>query len=428
MTWSTAATPDATPDATPAATDAIPAQRRPSDGDTLPPAAPGRLDRVRAWYGGSLLAGGTAWLFCMLNAMVLTYFAHLMSTKPVSWKVLVGAWGQWDWGFYRIIATDGYDGMYTPEDTRIAAFFPVYGLLVRGFDFVVPGPPVFAGLVVSSLALLGTLVVLHRLVAREFDERTAQRAMAVLAVFPTGFFLVAPYPSGLILLLSISCFSALRAGRWWVAGLLGALASGSRGSGLLLAVPFAWEYLRQHDFKIRRIRADVLAIGLVPMGLVAYATYTWSKYGDALAYSHAQEKWGRHFAGPWVAIGDTIKGLINTPISTNSVNVLNLGSVVFVAVLLVLCFVGPWKLPRHLFALPLLGVVQWLFIVSFPGWPEPTGRLPSASRHVLEIFPVFILLGRVIVQARLFARAYLYVGLTLQGALTVFYLNGGWIA
>jgi hypothetical protein len=45
-----------------------------------------------------------------------------------------------------------------------------------------------------------------------------------------------------------------------------------------------------------------------------------------------------------------------------------------------------------------------------------------------EIFPAFILLARVIVQARLVARAYFYFGLTLQGALTVFYLNGGWIA
>lgn len=64
--------------------------------------------------------------------------------------------------------------------------------------------------------------------------------------------------------------------------------------------------------------------------------------------------------------------------------------------------VKPTPVSWNLFALPLLGVVQWLFIVSFP--------------------------GRVIVRARLVARAYLHVGLTLQGALTIFYLNGGWIA
>ncbi|GAA2639652.1 hypothetical protein GCM10010399_86370 [Dactylosporangium fulvum] len=393
-----------------------------------PPAGtPGRPATIFGWYGGSLFAGTAAWLLCMCNAILLTYFAHLLKPTPTSWKVLVGAWGQWDWGFYRIIATDGYDGMYTPEDTRIGAFFPLYGLLVRWFDWVVPGPPVFAGLVVSSLALLGTLVMLHRTVSHEFDGRTANRTMAVLAAFPTAFFLVAPYPSGLILFFSVTCFYALRTGHWWVAGVFAALASGTRASGVLLAVPFAYEYLRQHEFKLRRFRWDVLAIGLVPAGLVAYAAYTQHAYGDALLFSHAQANWGRHFAGPWVSIWHTIQGLVHTPISVNQVNVLNLGAVLLVGALLVLSLVGPWKLPRHLLAVPLLGITQWLFIVSFPGWPEPTGRLPSASRHVLEIFPAFILLAR-IAQLRHFAYAYFYLALAVQGAITIHYLNGGWIA
>ncbi|WP_238010255.1 hypothetical protein KZZ52_53230 [Dactylosporangium sp. AC04546] len=390
---------------------------------TDPPAGtPGRR-----WYGGSLFAGAATWLLCMCNAMLLTYFAHLLKPTPASWKVLVGAWGQWDWGFYRIIATDGYDGMYTPQDTRIGAFFPLYGLLVRWFDWVVPGPPVFAGLVVASLALLGMLVMLHRLVSHEFNERTANRAMAVLVAFPTAFFFVAPYPSGLILFFSITCLYALRTGHWWVAGVFAALASGTRASGMLLAVPFAYEYLRQHEFKLRRFRWDVLSIGLVPAGLVAFAAYTRHAYGDALLFSHAQANWGRRFAGPWVSIWDTIHGLATTPISVNQANVLNLGAVLLAGTLLVLSFAGPWRLPRHLLALPLLGVMQWLFIVSFPGWPEPAGRLPSASRHVLEIFPAFILLAR-IAHLRYFAHVYLSSGLTVQGAITIHYLNGGWIA
>ncbi|MET7393092.1 hypothetical protein ABZS66_06295 [Dactylosporangium sp. NPDC005572] len=376
---------------------------------------------------GSVVAGAATWLLCMCNAMLLTYFAHLLKPTPASWKELVGAWGQWDWGFYRIIATDGYDRMYTPQDTRIGAFFPLYGLLVRWFDWVVPGPPVFAGLVVSSLALLGALVMLHRLVGREFGEPTANRAMAVLVAFPTAFFLVAPYPSSLILFLSVTCISALRTGHWWVAGVLAALASGTRASGMLLAVPFAYEYLRQHGFELRRFRWDVLAIGLVPAGLVAFAAYTRHAYGDALLFSHAQANWGRHFAGPWVSILDTMRGLATTPISVNQANVLNLGAVLLAGTLLVLSFVGPWRLPRHLLALPLVGVMQWLFIVSFPGFPEPTGRLPSASRHVLEIFPAFVLLARM-AQVRYLARAYLCSAFTVQGAVTIHYLNGGWIA
>ena len=89
-------------------------------------------------------------------------------------------------------------------------------------------------------------------------------------LFPTGFFLVGGYPHGLFLLLAVGSMYAMRRRRWWLAGLLAALAGATRQVGVLLAAPFAYEYLRQCGFNPRRIRADVLSIALVPAGLLAF--------------------------------------------------------------------------------------------------------------------------------------------------------------
>ncbi|MEA2148319.1 MAG: hypothetical protein QOD69_149 [Solirubrobacteraceae bacterium] len=215
--------------------------------------------------------------------------------------VLAAPLGRWDSVWYLAIAGDGYgDGVR-------AAFFPLYPLLVR-----IAGAPLGSALVggaLASTALLGAaLVVLHRLVALDHDRAVARNAVLVTALFPMSFFFSAVYSESLFLALSVGAVYAARLDRWAWAGILGALAAGTRSAGVVLLVPLVLIYLwgtGPPRLRPRRpLRADVLWLALVPLGLAAYCAFLALEGLDAFAPFHAQEIWFRSFAGPFGGVWD----------------------------------------------------------------------------------------------------------------------------
>ncbi len=68
--------------------------------------------------------------------------------------------------------------------------------------------------------------------------------------------------------------------------------------------------------------------------------------------------------------------LATQPLAENSTlhNLLDLLAVIFMIVLLTLCFVGPWRMRRDQWVMPLLGVALLLFTISFPAVRTATRR------------------------------------------------------
>ena len=93
-----------------------------------------------------------------------------------------------------------------------------------------------------------------------------------IAVFPTSFFLLAPYSESLFLFLVLFALWAARRGKWELAGLAGIGASATRNIGVLLVLPLLTEAF--HRFRERR-KTSELARGV-----------TWSLVaaGGAVAY------------------------------------------------------------------------------------------------------------------------------------------------
>ena len=210
--------------------------------------------------------------------------------------------GRWDSVWFLAIADGGYDG------GAREAFFPLYPLLVR---VVAPfgSESALIGGALLSTALLGVaLVLLHRLVALDFDRAVARNAVLVTALFPMAFFFSAVYSESLFLALSVGAVLAARRERWAWAGVLGALAAATRSAGVVLLVPlvmiYLWDVARPRWNARRPLRADVLWLALVPLGLVAYCAYLGLAGHDALAPFHAQDVWFRSFAGPFVGAWD----------------------------------------------------------------------------------------------------------------------------
>jgi hypothetical protein len=215
--------------------------------------------------------------------------------------ILAAPLARWDSVWYLAIAGGGYG------DGAREAFFPLYPLLVR-----VAGAPLGSALVGGALvstALLGVaLVVLHRLVALDHDRAVARNAVLVTALFPMSFFFSAVYSESLFLALSVGAVYAARRRRWMWAGALGGLAASTRSAGVVLLVPllliYLWDTGRPSLRTRRPLRADVLWLGLVALGLVAYCAFLALQGLDALAPFHAQEVWFRSFAGPFGGIRD----------------------------------------------------------------------------------------------------------------------------
>jgi Mannosyltransferase (PIG-V) len=250
-------------------------------------------------------------------------------------NLLAAPAARWDAAWYLVIARYGYRpdlGIYART-----AFFPLYPLGLRMISWF-GVPPVLAGVLLSVVALALALYGIHRLTTLELaragrssltGERLADAArLAVMltAFAPMAFFLSAVYSESLYLALSVGLFWSARNGRWMWVGVLGALAGATRSTGLVLVLPALMIYLygpredrppdRLADLGARlhqrlrpryRLRRDALWLGLLPVGVILYGAYLALAGGSALAPLHAQEAWGRHFAGPYVGVWDALK-------------------------------------------------------------------------------------------------------------------------
>lgn len=367
--------------------------------------------RPPAPWQQAFLVALTVWVVAQTLHAVVAVLSGLHPGGPLPGGSIAHSWYQWDSAWFTRIAAEGY------RAPGAAAFFPLFPLLMAMLDPVLPGGVFGAGLVVGSLALLAALTVLHRLVEVEADRATADRVLWYLIAFPTGFFLAAAYNTALFLALSVGAVYALRRERWWLAGVLGFLATTTRSAGLLLVVPFCYEYLR-----LRRAHPAVL---LVPAGLAGYMTYCWQVLGDPLAFAHAQAHWGRHLDWPWSALGHQLATIARQPrlfTDTGAHNLLDLAAMLFVVAMLGYAFA---RLPRDQYALPLYGTALLGFMMIFPnaGGPYP---LQSAARLALEVFPAFLVLARIGARP-VVDRAYLILAVGAQAVLLDHFLHGGWV-
>jgi hypothetical protein len=93
----------------------------------------------------------------------------------------------------------------------------------------------------------------------------------------------------------VLAFWAAERHSWWVAGGCAGLASAARPPGVLIGLCVALMYVLNWLRARPELRWDVLALGLTPLGLIAYMLYCWARFGDPTAYFKASATgWGGH--------------------------------------------------------------------------------------------------------------------------------------
>ena len=359
-----------------------------------------------------------------LAFFAITCLSVLFTLRDFSWQALPirtlwNSWNHWDTTIYSTIAKYGY------TNRARTAFFPLYSLLVRGLMYV-HNNPLIDGLIISNLAGLGIFVILYRLVSRDFNAEQAERAVLYLALFPTAFYLASGYNESLSIFLVVLSFYQLRHGHWWWAGLFGFFASLTRSTGVLLVIPFYYEYLSQGQFKPKALHWNALAGMLIPAGLILFAAWCYMRYHDPLAFSHAEANWQRHLAFPGYSILHSMKDIAISSgfLSFQALrNMTDLLPDLLILLFIILSFVGPWRLPR---VYGIYALVLYAFLQSFPKGGTGLFPLESVGRYMLEVFPAFIVMAAV-GKYKSFHLSYLMVSGAILFFLLTQFLTGHWV-
>jgi hypothetical protein len=299
---------------------------------------------------------------------------------------LVGVWQRWDACWYSKIAAFGYE----PAELSVN-FWPLFPVLTGGVARLLGGSVALGGLVVSAIAYIAAMVGLFRLVARDVDEVVARRTMLLITIFPSAFFLFAPFTESLFLALSVWTIVEARERSWLLAAVLGALGALTRIQGVFLALPIGWEALVASGLVAWRPRTARPSVGwrsLVEgvlasfgpvVGFASFIGYTAAIAGQTPL--DTQDAWGgKEFFPPWEVVDAAWRWTIER---ADPLQGLNLALLVVFGILLVACL---RRLPMSytLFALP-----QFVLLATRI---QPT-PLTSTNRYLLAIFPAFVVLA-----------------------------------
>ena len=185
----------------------------------------------------------------------------LVKAPPGFFEWVMEPWDRWDVIWYNRIAVQGY----AIADGR-AAFAPLFPLLVGLLGRMLGGQFMIASFIVSDLACIGSLILLHQLAQRE--GYSGMRTLMTLLLFPFAFFLFIPYTESTLLFFTLLTFSSARADRWRLAALFGALAVLTKVTALTLLAPLAWELWERRGGGASRRAAWLTALPLAWVGWV----------------------------------------------------------------------------------------------------------------------------------------------------------------
>jgi len=301
---------------------------------------------------------------------------------------LVGVWQRWDACWYGKIASFGYE----PAEMS-ANFWPMFPILVGFVGRLVGGSVALGGLIVSSIAYVAAMVGLVRLVGRDFDGVVGRRTILLLSIFPSAFFLFAPFTEATFLALAVWSIAMARERRWLLAGVFGFLAGLTRIQGVFLVLPIGWEAVAAAGLLAWRpgravggghigvdqlVRGGSAAMGpgLAFVGFLGFTALTVGK-----TPLDTQDAWGgKEFFPPWDVAAAAWRWTVERH---DPLQALNLVLLVLVIGLLI---AGIRRLPV---AYTLFAVPQVLLLATRI---QPT-PLTSTNRYLLVVFPAFVVLA-----------------------------------
>jgi hypothetical protein len=271
---------------------------------------------------------------------------------------LLGVWERFDTLWYIEISQHGYA---RPD---AVVFFPLYPALIRFLSLAIS--PLAAALLISTVAAFFVFWGFQKLLRLDLPEDIAKRALLFFALWPTAFIFFAGYPESLLIALMIWAVWFARAGKWWLAGMLGLLAGLTKAVGFCIIVPLA-----VLAFKEWRWRAWP---SFLPLLAAPIMTLTIWLSGNSLASDAYPKHWRTEIAFPLLTLWVSLREAFTT---FDAVLLLNLTALI---VVFVPTFLKRIRAEYVLFSLSAL----LMFLTK-----KTDPLLQSSSRYALSVFPAF---------------------------------------
>lgn len=176
--------------------------------------------------------------------------------------LLLGPWQRFDALRYTSIAANGYaneaESVFPPLYPLITSI--VSRMLGNGYQAVLLSSILVSN--ISTILLFGLIIKIGDL---QFTPKISTRALVYYAVFPTSFFLFAPYTESLFILCALAAVWQAKNGRFVAAGLLGFLAALTRLTGIVLIVPLVlawWEFNRHQIWPLQAVLREAKSVTL----------------------------------------------------------------------------------------------------------------------------------------------------------------------
>ena len=307
---------------------------------------------------------------------------------------VLGHMSHWDAGWYKSIITHGYSDADNPA---APAFYPLFPLLVSGVSLVTFGAPhEVAALIINTVALWLALLALLR-IGEYFSIKSRSTKTILIAAFlsfPSAFFLHTFYGEAIFIAIGLWSYLFALQKKWWATGILLALITASRLPGLLFVALCGLEFLRAHDWNIKKsLNPKILWFLLAPIGFLLYGLALHFIRGDFLAMFHAYtatndwvyQKFNPNIIDTIYETGATVTHAIVTLNPTYEIFInyaLPLASIV----LIIASSIYLWKRKPYGPPLALFGLLS---IILF----SLNSNLVSVHRYTLACLPIFIAIG-----------------------------------
>jgi len=286
----------------------------------------------------------------------------------------------WDGLWYMDIVRNGYPTSIPPNvtyfvDEARAAFFPLFPLLGRWFDRILPGGDSFAVLVMNTLLGLVAIVLFAMIAEFLYGERVARTTATLAALFPGSFVLTFAYSEALFLVLVAACLLLLLHHEWVAAGVFAAFATGTRPNGAALVVACAVAAF--FAIRDRRDWGALAAVLLAPVGFITFQVWLGQHTGERGVWFRVQrEAWGEGASFGLTAIRNSVEAIWQPMTSpTDTITALS-----FAATIALLIMAWKAKLPWVLTA------YSWAIVALMLAPATVTAR----PRFLFTAFPLLI--------------------------------------
>ena len=333
-------------------------------------------------------------------------------------KYLLSPWYRWDTIHYLEIADFGYD-----FDLVNTVWPPLFPFVIKVLGFFIK-PSILSAIIGSNIFFILGIFLLFILVEELFDEKISQNTIFYLLIFPTSFFLIAPYSESLFLTLSVTVFLLIRKKKWLWAGVISAFAALCRVQGIILVVPIVVELIRDYykDRNFRYLLTNSLSCIYAPFAYGIYSLYVYFGLHANWPWETLSLYWGQRFALPWEGLYYTISSLMGyTKIIDYSPTIVKILNILLPLFSVYLLFKVRKKIPIS------FSIYSWIMLFIIICKVDYNDSLVSVIRYLLTVFPIFIAFA-ITIKNKYVKLTYATFGVMFHTILLVYYYWWFWVA